>query len=126
MRLIEQAKTVRREQHFGLFLPMDALTKNTKLADTLTGQQVFVQGSIDLLLEMKDGRLILVDYKTDRLTDAERADPSLLQDRMQRTHGEQLACYARAVEELFGKRPDETYIYSLPLGRMIPMTVTLS
>lgn len=123
MKMILQAEKIRREQKFGLFLPMESLTQNEALAHELAGQRVFVQGSIDLLLEMADGRLILVDYKTDHITDAAQAAPSLLQAEMQRAHGEQLACYATAVKVLFGKAPDEVRIYSLPLGATVPISV---
>ena len=36
-------------------------------------------------------------------------------------HGDQLACYTRAVKDLFGRAPDACFIYSLPLGRSIPI-----
>ncbi|MBQ8310422.1 MAG: UvrD-helicase domain-containing protein [Clostridia bacterium] len=123
MLLIRQAKRIRREQKFGLLIPMETLTENGAFARTLEGQQIFVQGSIDLLLEMSDSRLILIDYKTDHILDEERSNPLLLQKRMQCAHGEQLACYAMAVRELFGKAPDEIRIYSLPLGRTLPISV---
>ena len=116
MRLIQCAKNVRREQKFGLSVPMARLTKNETLAAAIGDTPIFVQGSIDLLLEMPDGALLLFDYKTDRLSDAERADPTLLAADLQHRHGDQLACYADAVRALFGKAPDKTYIYSLPLG----------
>ena len=41
--------------------------------------------------------------------------------RMQQKHGNQMACYAEAVKALFGKAPDQRYIYSLPVGRMVGM-----
>ena len=44
-----------------------------------------------------DGRLILVDYKTDRITDEERANPALLAARLKERHGHQLTCYANAM-----------------------------
>jgi len=121
LQLILQAKKIRREQTFGLFVPMDTLTQRKELAERLAGERIFVQGSIDLLLEMQDGRLILIDYKTDHISDEERNDPALLQTRMQHIHGEQLICYAMAVNALFGKLPDEIRIYSLPLGKTLPI-----
>ncbi|MBQ9798034.1 MAG: UvrD-helicase domain-containing protein [Clostridia bacterium] len=119
MHLISQAKQIRREQKFGILVPMSSLTKSEELKARLEDQKLFVQGSIDLLLTMEDDRLILVDYKTDHISDAERKDLKLLQKRMRAAHGNQLAAYAQAVHELFGRAPDEIYIYSLPLGGCI-------
>ena len=40
---------------------------------------------------------------------------------MTQKHGNQLSCYAGAICQLFGRAPDEVFIYSLPLGRAIPI-----
>ena len=116
MALIQAAKKVERELKFGILTPMKELTQNKELARRLGEETLFVQGSIDLLLTMPDGRLILVDYKTDRLSDEERANPALLAKRLGETHGHQLSVYAEAICDLFGRKPDEVRIYSLPLG----------
>jgi hypothetical protein len=42
---------------------------------------------------------------------------------MQEKHGDQLAQYAAAVEETFGKRPAKAYIYSLPLGDAVEIAI---
>ena len=119
--LIQKAKTVHREQKFGIFLPMEHLTAKEERKDTFRGHSIFVQGSIDLLLIMPDGKMLLIDYKTDRISHAERQDPMLLADRMQTAHSDQLASYAVAVNQLLGRFPDEMYIYSLPLGGTVPL-----
>ncbi len=116
MALIKSAARVQRELKFGILTPMRTLTQNKELAEKLGEESLFVQGSIDLLLTMPDGRLILVDYKTDRISDEERANPALLAKRLGEHHGQQLACYAEAVRDLLGRAPDEMRIYSLPLG----------
>ncbi len=116
---ILNAKTVYREKKFGVLRPLSQLTEQEERKRLLSGRTVFVQGSIDLLLETSEGELLLIDYKTDRIDDAERNNLSLLCKSMTERHGTQLACYADAVEELFGKRPVGMYIYSLPLGKSI-------
>ena len=116
MALIQSATKVQRELKFGILTPMKTLTQNQELANRLGDEALFVQGSIDLLLTMPDGRLILVDYKTDRISDEERTNPSHLAKRLREAHGHQLDCYAKAVRALFGCAPDEMRIYSLPLG----------
>ena len=120
---ILQAKEVLREQKFGLNLPLTALTRHPERFAETARETVFVQGSIDLILVMPDGSLRLYDYKTDRLSDAESADPSVLSHDLSLRHGNQLACYALAARGLFGKEPDFLGIYSFPLGAVIPVTV---
>ena len=78
-----------------------------------------MQGSIDLVLVDGDGRISLYDYKTDHITDEERSDRALLRSHLLARHGNQLACYARAIENLFGKRPDKTYLFMLALGEAV-------
>ncbi len=86
------APTVRREWSFNLVLPeMDGL---------------IVQGVIDLCYRA-DGPWSLVDYKTDRVTDAEALWP---------LYGEQVALYRRALTEATGIPVGEATLFSLSLG----------
>ena len=119
IKLIQSATKVERELKFGILTPMRNLTQNEELAKQLGDESLFVQGSIDLLLTMPDGKVILVDYKTDRISNAERADLTLLTKRLKEHHGHQLLCYAEAVRDLIGRKPDEIRIYSLPLGSTV-------
>ena len=123
MQWIREADAVYKEQQFSLPIPLSALTSlEEKQADPLYQKEtVLIQGSIDLLLRMKDGRLLLFDYKTDYIPSHDRKNFSLLMERMTEKHGNQLACYALAVKRLFGRFPDNTFIYSLPLGKEIPI-----
>ena len=57
------------------------------------------------------------------VTEEERRNPALLQADFSERHGHQLACYARAVTGLYGSPPDAVFIYSLPLGRCIPIAL---
>lgn len=121
---ILSAKELRRELTFGLFFPAAEIADDPKLQELLREESIFVQGSIDLFLTRADGKTVLADYKTDRLSAEELADDDLLREKMQRTHGHQLACYAKAVRELFGKDPDEICIYSLPAGRSVSIPLS--
>ncbi len=122
---ILEADEIYKEQQFNLSVPLSALTSSKeKQADPLYQKEtVLVQGSIDLLIRTRDGRLLLIDYKTDHISLAERKDRSLLKERMIQKHGNQLSCYALAVKRMFGRLPSESFIYSLPLGKEIPMDV---
>ncbi len=123
MQWITNAAQLRREQKFGIFRPLSELTFDQALAQRLEGHSIFVQGSIDLLLQLPNGELYLFDYKTDRISEIERSDPTRLIKRMRTLHGNQLSCYAHAVKELFGRAPDKTFIYSLPLGTALEISI---
>ena len=73
------------------------------------GEQVLVQGIIDVYFE-EDKELVVVDYKTDRVSVAKE-----LTDR----YRAQLEYYAEALERLTGKRVKEKKIYSFALHREI-------
>lgn len=120
---ISNAENIRREFRFTRLIPLSGLTSRHDLADALGDRTLMVQGSIDLLCFFPDGHIELCDYKTDHITSEERKDVSLLQKRMQERHGDQLAQYAAAVEETFGKRPDKAFIFSLPLGDAVEISI---
>lgn len=121
MRWLLDAKEYQRELTFGLFFPFSDFTRDPSRFAQLEEQNIFVQGSIDLFITLQNGKRILIDYKTDRLTDAQLANDDLLAQKMLADHGSQLQCYARAIKELFGAFPDEIRIYSLPAGRTVPI-----
>ncbi len=88
-------------------------------SDPLVQQEkVLVQGVIDCLFEDKNGDLILVDYKTDRLNPDEDFKTILL-DR----YADQLTYYRRACKKLFGKSVKKTLIYSVYLNETVTVPV---
>jgi ATP-dependent exoDNAse (exonuclease V) beta subunit len=114
---------------FNRFLPYRTFTTRADIAEQLGDACLYVQGSLDLLLEHSDGSLTLCDYKTDRLRteswgkdlpQAQRRDA--IRQQLVLDHGEQLRIYADAVLGMFGKYPDRILIYSLPLGTEVDMT----
>ncbi len=113
---IKKAKSIRREFHFGMFRHASDFTENKELQELLEDKKIYVQGSIDLVIETDGGELILCDYKTDRLSAAERADRGLLEKNMKEKHKDQLMQYSYAIEQIFGKKPSRIFIYSLTLG----------
>ena len=117
------AVRMRRETRFHIFLPAADFTRKTHLAYELGEEKLAVQGVIDLFYYDAQGKLILCDYKTDRLTAEELKDPCLAAQKLSERHGEQLSYYARALEEICGKRPDKTLIYSLPLGEAVEVKI---
>ncbi len=89
------------------------------LREALGDRTLYVQGSVDLLCEYPDGRITVADYKTDRISRAERDDPTLLAARLTDEYGSQLEQYAAAVREIYGRAPDRILIYSVPLGEAL-------
>ncbi len=120
---MQTAVRTERELRFNRFVPLSTLTADAEFAKALGDRTLYVQGSIDLLCEFSDGHIEICDYKTDRISDAERTDPTLLQTRMTERHGEQLRQYAKAVADMYGKRPTKVYIYSLPLCEAVEIRI---
>lgn len=112
-----------RELRFNVLLPARNFTTDPDKRRALGDRQLLVQGVIDCLLQRPDGSLWLVDYKTDRLTPEELADPRLAAEKLTARHRLQLSYYAAAVERMFGKRPARILIYSLPLGDTVEADV---
>ena len=110
------AKKVWREQRFNILLPASDFTAEEEKKALLADETIAVQGVIDLFFEEQNGEIILVDYKTDYLTENEMRDPTLAMKKLAERHSEQVAYYAKAIEQMCGKAPAERLIYSLPLG----------
>ena len=97
-------------------LAAELFTADAEKKAAFVGKEILLQGVIDCIVENGDGSLLLVDYKTDRLTKEELADKALAQSVLSKKHSLQLSYYAMAVERIFGKYPDSVQIYSLMLG----------
>ena len=99
-----RAGRLHREQPFVLGLSAAELSPSFPEEET-----VLVQGIIDVWLEEEDG-LVLADYKTDAV---KRKEELLNRYRVQ------LRYYARALEQLTGKRVKEKLLYSFALQQEI-------
>ena len=110
------AKELYRELRFNCTLPAADFTEDADKKALLENETVLVQGVIDCVILTEDGSLEVVDYKTDRLTREELADPSLAKATLVKKHALQLNYYRHAVKEIFGKSPSRVCIYSLPLA----------
>ncbi len=115
------AKNLWRELRFNIRLPAESFTRSPERAEAISGKKILVQGVIDCIIENADGELCLLDYKTDRLTEAELADKNSAREKLTRRHARQLSYYKSAVAQIFGKAPASVEIYSLPLGDTVPI-----
>lgn len=108
-----RADRVRREEKFtvrlsDLELDGDLSQLGEKYADT----EGMLIGIMDMVLET-DGKIVLVDYKTDR-----NVTPADLLSR----YTEQIRLYAQAIRLLWGKPADECWLYSFSLQQAIEVS----
>lgn len=98
---------VLREYPFTMLLP-----RGKALPEVEAGEEFLIQGVIDCVFQDGDD-WILVDYKTDRLSDAK--------DFVER-YALQLMLYQKAVASITGKTVRHAYIYSFHLQQTIVIT----
>ena len=116
---LTSAERIYREQRFNIFLPAGLFTEDSDYRSAIGDEKILVQGVIDLFYIDRDGKLILCDYKTDRLSEKEIASDALLAYAMKQRHGEQLTYYALALEQLMGRKPDRILVYATAAGRAV-------
>ena len=113
---------VKREFRFNVLLDGYRFTANGDLAASLreNGVKLTVQGVVDCVFRDPDsGRLLLIDYKTDSLTDEEWHDRALAEAKLKNRHRDQLTYYREICSEMFGEEIEGAYIYSTVLGTLI-------
>jgi ATP-dependent helicase/nuclease subunit A len=106
MRTADEKHALFKEKPFVLGIPATILDQKFP-----SQEKVLIQGIVDAFFE-EEGELVLVDYKTDRIS-----TPGELVSRYQ----EQLKYYTMALEQLTGKRVKEKILYSFALNREIPV-----
>lgn len=101
---LKSAKLVEREKPFYISIPADEIYANG------IEEEILVQGIIDLFYINAQDELILVDYKTDYVTDKEK---------LVEKYTKQLELYKRALEEAMDRKVNKIYIYSTHLNEEI-------
>lgn len=96
---LKEAKNICREKPFYITVNQD-------------GEDVLVQGIIDLYFINKDDELVLVDYKTDYVENGN------VQELINKYYT-QLDLYKQALEEALERKVDKIYIYSVYLEKTI-------
>ena len=110
MKEAAQKKLLYKERQFVTGIPFSDMDKEAKTDDF-----VVVQGIIDVYFEEED-KIILVDYKTDRVREGG-------EDILIRRYRAQMESYQQALEKITGKCVKEIYIYSVTLQKTIPVHV---
>ena len=106
MRKAAQAGGLYREQPFVMGVPAVMIYPDSGSSET-----IIVQGIIDVFFE-EDGEIVLLDYKTDRLSHGCEA-------KLAERYNAQMGCYAMAVEKAMGKPVKEAVLYSFSLDRAV-------
>ena len=104
----KEKKLAQCEQPFVIGIPAKDLFEDESKGE----DNILIQGIIDLFFEEDDG-IVLVDYKTDRVT--KKDGEALLIER----YSKQLELYKIALERMTGKKVKEKIIYSFGLGKEI-------
>ena len=79
--------------------------------DTDSEEIILVQGIIDAFFK-EDGQMVLVDYKTDRLSAGE-------EEKLIKRYRAQMDCYKSAIEKSTGRQVKEMILYSFSLDKEI-------
>ena len=103
---LKKAIQINKEKPFCLKI------KAKEILEDANEEEILIQGIIDLYYINQDGKVILLDYKTDFVKDEKE---------LINKYKIQLDFYKRALEESLGKKVEEVYIYSLFLGRAIKL-----
>ncbi len=101
------ASRLEKEKRFFFSLPARRIYPESR-----EEEPILLQGVLDCYYE-KNGQLCIVDYKTDRLTNAAA---------FEQRYGVQLRLYRYALSQLTGKKADKLYIYSFYLNEVIEIS----
>ena len=105
---LRSARHIYRELPFSRLLPADRFYDQVKEEKA----SIFLQGVVDLLFEDKDGRLVLVDYKTDWGLDEQQA---------RARYQLQINMYREAAEAILSRQVEESYLYLLQNGLLVSL-----
>jgi ATP-dependent helicase/nuclease subunit A len=110
-RRLAAAEWIRREVPFSCMLPASRV--HGKTVPQSSDEPVMIQGVIDCLFRDEKG-LVLLDYKTDRISHGNWEQAA-------ERHRFQLELYGEAVSAMLGREVDELYVYFLDGGRHVRM-----
>ena len=105
--LAEKMKTashIRKEMPFSILLPARSFYPKCE-----EGENIFLQGVMDCLLEYEKD-FIIIDYKTDR---------TMTEEELKEHYKIQLQVYGEAAEKLLGKPVSHLYLWSFTYGKAI-------
>lgn len=102
-RRLAAARRVMREVPFSRTVPAGRIRPDLA-GNPAAEEPVLIQGVIDCLFEDEEGRLVLVDYKTDRIWDGHVEAAA-------ERHRFQLELYAESIGIILGRNVDEAHVF---------------
>ncbi len=114
-----EADDLMREVRFNVRLPASSFTEREALRESLADETILVQGIIDGVYTDAEGRLTLIDYKTDRVPSDKKDDICGFKRLLIERHKEQLSYYRAACRYLFCRSVDRVLLYSFALGETV-------
>ena len=103
---LKQAMIIEKEKAFCIKI------KAKEVFEEATEEEILVQGIIDLYAIFDDGKILLLDYKTDYVEQG-------CEENLVKKYQNQLRIYRKALEEALDKKVENVYIYSLYLNKEI-------
>lgn len=104
---MKKSENIKREFRFTVEVP--AGIADETLMPPYSEEPIILQGAVDCMFE-EDGKMIIVDYKTDR---------GKTKEQLSEMYSVQLRLYKNAVEQITGKTVSQCIIYSFALGEEI-------
>ena len=105
---ILKAEKVFKEYEFTFGIPVRELYP--EVPENVAGsEKIIIEGVADCAF-VENGRLIIVDYKTDRVASG---------DELKELYASQLGIYRRCLEQVIGMPVEQTLIYSFRLGKTV-------
>ncbi|MBU9719929.1 MULTISPECIES: helicase-exonuclease AddAB subunit AddA [Bacillaceae] len=117
LRLLK-ANWVEREIPFSLGIPA------SKAYATWVGNEdniVLIQGVIDCVFEDEEGKLVLLDYKTDTIDGKFAGGFDEAKEVFKERYGIQLSLYRQALETIWREKIDQAYLYFFDGGHVLEM-----
>ena len=127
LKTANQNNKLYREQRFMIEMPLvtvkqymnDAAAKQDveteqDVGAEFTNPNVIVQGVIDSFYINDNGNIILIDYKTDGLSNGK-----ITKDQLINNYKIQMDIYEKALNQITGKKVEQRYIYSFALNEAI-------
>lgn len=104
-------KAVRRENEFSFYTQASA----DEIYGNGSSATILLQGTMDCFFVENDGRVVLLDFKTDRVR---REGAALV---AKKRYATQMKYYKKALGEILKKPVDECYLYFLECGELVSM-----
>ncbi len=102
---------VRRENEFSFYTQASA----DEIYGNGSSTTILLQGTMDCFFVESDGNVVLLDFKTDRVS---REGATLV---AKKRYATQMKYYKKALGEILERSVDECYLYFLECGELVPM-----